>query len=281
MTLTSTETAPVLTQLSDGVLTVTLNNPEVRNAFTLAMGMDLIAELRDAASDPGVRVVIITGAGDAFCAGGDVRKLGSVDARDKVAAKWGSDPVWGGMEQRVLRVRGNAEITTLLHTMGKPTIAMVRGPAAGAGIAMAAACDFRFAGASAFFTTAFARIGAAGDLGSAYYLSQLVGPTRARELLFLSDKLDAQAALAIGLVSNVVPDEALADETMAFARRLAEGPPIAYRYMKQNLVAAETQSPETYLDIEARNMVRCLLTEDSKEAIRAFAEKRAPVFTGG
>ena len=279
--MTSVETAPVLTQLTDGVLTVTLNNPAVRNAFTLAMGADLIAELRDAASDPGVRVVIITGAGEAFCAGGDVRTLGSVDARDKVAAKWGSDPVWGGMEQRTLRVRANAEITTLLHTMGKPTIAMVRGPAAGAGIAMAAACDFRYAGTSAFFTTAFARIGTSGDLGSAYYLSRLVGPTRARELLFLSDKLDAQAALSIGLVSKVVPDEALADETMAFARRLAAGPPIAYRHMKQNLVAAETQSVETYLDIEARNMVRCLLTEDSKEAIRSFAEKRPPVFTGG
>jgi 2-(1,2-epoxy-1,2-dihydrophenyl)acetyl-CoA isomerase len=273
-------TIPVLTELDEGVLTITLNNPEVRNAFTLAMGMDLIAELRDAAADPGVRVIILTGAGSAFCAGGDVRSLGSVDSRDKVAAKWGNDPIWGGMEQRTMRVKSNGDITTLLHTMGKPTIAMVRGPAAGAGISMAVACDFRIASETAFFTTSFSRIGASGDLGSAYYLTKLLGPAKARELLFLSDKIGASEALAIGLVGKVVPDDALNAETMALAKRLANGPPIAHRYIKQNLITAEAINMDAYLEQEARNMIRCFQTEDSQEAIKAFNEKRQPRFTG-
>ena len=271
---------PVITSIDDGILTVTLNNPEVRNAFSHAMGVELIAELRDAAADPGVRALIFTGAGDAFCAGGDVRSLGSVDPRDKVAVKWGDDPIWGGMEQRTMRVKSNADITTLLHTMGKPTIAMVRGPAAGAGIAMAAACDFRIVSETAFFTTAYAKIGASGDLGAAYYLTKLLGPTKARELMFLSEKVGAAEALAIGLVSKVVPDDRLEDETRAFARRLADGPPIAFRYMKQNLIAAEAINMDPYLEAEARNMIRCFQTEDSKEAITAFREKRPPSFLG-
>lgn len=271
---------PVLINLDDGILTVTLNTPEVRNAFTHAMGVGLIAALRDAAADPGVRAVIFTGAGGAFCAGGDVRSLGSVDPNDRVAVKWAGDPVWSAMEQRTMRVKANADITTLLHRMGKPTIAMVRGPAAGAGIAMAAACDFRIASETAFFTTAFARIGASGDLGAAYYLTRLVGPTRARELMFLSDKVGAAEALAIGLVSKVVPDDQLEFETLGFARRLADGPPIALRYIKQNLLAAEAMNMDGYLEAEARNMIRCFQTEDSKEAIAAFREKRAPRFAG-
>jgi len=145
---------------------------------------------------------------------------------------------------------------------------------------MAIACDFRFASQTAFFASAFGRIGASGDLGCAYYLQQLVGPTKARELLMLSDKVDAAEALRIGLVSKVFPDEELNAQTMAFARRLADGPPIALRYIKNNLVAAEAFNMDAYLDLEARNMMRCFQTEDSKEAIQAFQEKRAPVFKG-
>jgi len=244
------------------------------------MGAELQRELRDAAHDPGVRVVVLTGVGEAFCAGADVSKLGILDPNDRVSAKWADEPIMQGMEQRTLRIKGNGETGTLLHTMGKPTIAMVRGPAAGAGMSMAVACDFRFASETAFFTTAFSRIGGSGDLGCAYYLQQLVGPTKARELLMLSDKIDAAEALRIGLVSKVVADEDLLAETMAFARRLAEGPPIAIRYIKSNLVAAESFNMDAYLEQEARNMVRCFQTEDSKEAVQAFKEKRAPVFRG-
>jgi len=270
----------VLSSLEGGILTLQLNNPEVRNALSQPMGAELQRELRDAAHDPGVRVVVLTGVGEAFCAGADVSKLGILDPNDRVSAKWAGDPIMQGMEQRTLRIKGNGETGTLLHTMGKPTIAMVRGPAAGAGMSMAVACDFRFASETAFFTTAFSRIGGSGDLGCAYYLQQLVGPTKARELLMLSDKIDAAEALRIGLVSKVVADEDLLAETMAFARRLAEGPPIAIRYIKSNLVAAESFNMDAYLEQEARNMVRCFQTEDSKEAVQAFKEKRAPVFKG-
>ncbi|GAA0333366.1 enoyl-CoA hydratase [Sphingomonas oligophenolica] len=273
-------TSPILSSLADGILTLQLNNPEVRNALSQPMGAQLQRELRDAASDPGVRVVVLSGVGEAFCAGADVSKLGVLDPNDKVSAKWADDPIMSGMEQRSMRIKGNGETATLLHTMGKPTIAMVRGPAAGAGLSMAIACDFRFASQTAFFTAAFSRIGASGDLGCAYYLQQLVGPTKAREILMLSDKIDAAEALRIGLVSKVFADADLLTETMAFARRLADGPPIALRYIKANLVAAEAFNMDAYLDQEARNMMRCFQTEDSKEAILAFKEKRAPAFRG-
>jgi len=273
-------TSPILSSLNDGILILQLNNPEVRNALSQPMGAQLQRELRDAANDPGVRVVVLTGVGEAFCAGADVSKLGVLDPNDKVSAKWAGDPIMSGMEQRSLRIKGNGETATLLHTMGKPTIAMVRGPSAGAGLSMAVACDFRFASPTAIFTSAFSRIGASGDLGCAYYLQQLVGPTKAREILMLSDKIDADEALRIGLVSKVFPDDELEAGTMAFARRLADGPPIALRYIKANLVAAEGFNMDAYLDQEARNIMRCFQTEDSKEAIQAFKEKRAPVFKG-
>ena len=273
-------TSPILSSLDDGILTLQMNNPEVRNALSQPMGAKLQRELRDAANDPGVRVVVLMGVGEAFCAGADVSKLGILDPEDKVSAKWAGDPIMSGMEQRSLRIKGNGETATLLHTMGKPTIAMVRGPAAGAGLSMAVACDFRFASETAFFTSAFSRIGASGDLGCAYYLQQLVGPTKAREILMLSDKIDAAEALRIGLVSKVLPDADLLAETMAFARRLADGPPIALRYIKANLVAAEAFNMEAYLDQEARNMMRCFQSEDSKEAVQAFKEKRTPLFKG-
>ena len=273
-------TQAVLSDLDNGVLTLRLNNPAMRNALSQPMGAELKAELRDAAHDPGVRVLILTGVGEAFCAGADVSKLGILDLRDKVSAKWADDPVMQGTEQRHLRIKGNSEIVKLLHTMGKPTIAMVRGPAAGAGLSMAIACDFRFASETAFFTSAFSRIGASGDLGCAYYLQQLVGPTKAREIMMLSDKVDAAEALRIGLVSKVVSGDLLLEETMAFARRLANGPPIALRYIKKNLIAAEDIDMDRYLDQEAASMIRCFQTEDSKEAVNAFQEKRAPTFRG-
>ena len=164
--------------------------------------------------------------------------------------------------------------------MRKPSVAMIQGNCIGGGCQVSVACDFRFASETAYFTSAFSKIGASGDLGCAYYLQQLVGPTKARELLMLSDKVDATEALRIGLVSKVVPDSELLAETMAFARRLADGPPIAIRYIKSNLVAAEDFNLDAYLDQEARNIMRCFETEDSKEAVQAFKEKRRPAFKG-
>jgi len=270
----------ILSTLDDGVLTITLNRPDVHNACDMAMWGMLLKLLEDAAMDPAVRCVVITGAGKSFSAGADVRSFGTIDTSDPMALRYADDPVWTGIELRTARLVRNARITELLHTMGKPTLAAVRGAAAGAALAIAAACDFRIASETAKFVAAFSRIGTSGDFGINYYLTQLVGPTKARELLFFGDRVPAEEALAMGLVSRVVADEQLETEALAWARRLAGGPPVAYRLMKQNLVAAETESLHQVVELEARNMLRCLQTEDSKEAVRAFQEKRDPRFTG-
>jgi 2-(1,2-epoxy-1,2-dihydrophenyl)acetyl-CoA isomerase len=273
-------TDPITSTLDDGVLRLTLSNPGARNAITQKIGTQLTERLRQAAEDPAVRVVVLTGAGEHFCSGADVKTLGNIDPDNALEARWGDDPIWKDLEQRTFRIRRNSDIGLLLHTMGKPTIAMVRGAAAGAGLSMAVACDFRIASDTAAFTTAFSRIGVSGDTGAGYFLLKLVGATRARELMFLSEKVTAQEALDIGLVSRVVPDAELEAQTFAFAAKLAQSAPIALRHIKNNLLAAERMSLEEALDIEAAHMARCFQTQDSKEAITAFREKRAPRFSG-
>jgi 2-(1,2-epoxy-1,2-dihydrophenyl)acetyl-CoA isomerase len=183
-------------------------------------------------------------------------------------------------EEAVALLRGRMEVSRLLHEIPKPTIAMVNGPAAGAGMALALACDLRIAGQSARFVTAFAKVGFSGDFGGSYFLSRLVGTGKARELYFTAEPLDAAQALALGVANRVVPDADLAEVTMEFARKLARGPRIALGLMKQNLNAAESGTLAELLDLEARRQIETGQTEDHKEAARAFVEKRAPVFVG-
>lgn len=265
---------------ADGILTLTMNRPEKRNALSKALERLLATSTRDAAVDPAVRVVILTGAGGGFCAGGDMNTFGKADAGDPLGSKYADDPIWLDVELRYERLLRSDEGPVNLHRMGKPTIAMVRGPAAGAGLSLAAACDFRIASDKAVFTSAFSKIGASGDYTGSYFITKLVGPSKAKELYFFSDKLTAQQALEIGLVDRVVPDDKLEEETLKFARRLASGPPVAYRLIKQNINAAMSQRLEDVIALESRNMVRSLSTEDSKEAIRAFMEKREAKFNG-
>lgn len=274
------ETNGILTALDAGVLTITLNRPHTHNACDMAMWGRLLKLLQEAAMDPAVRCLLVTGAGKSFCAGADVRSFGTIDTGDPMAVRYADDPVWTDIELRVARLVRNCGITELLHTMGKPTIAAVRGAAAGAGLSIAAACDFRIVSETASFVVAFSRIGTSGDFGISYFLTQLVGPAKAREMLFLGDKVNAARALEIGLVTRVVADAELEAESLALARRLAGGPPVAYRLMKQNIVAAETDRMHDVMELEACNMLRCLQTEDSKEAVRAFQEKREPNFRG-
>jgi len=274
------ESTDILTLLHEGVLTITLNRPQVYNALTMPMWRQLRTLLEDAALDPAVRVVVIAGAGKAFCTGADLRSFGAIDEGDALAVRNADNPVWMDVELRIARLQRNAGICELLHGMGKPTIAAVRGPAAGAGFSFAVACDFRVASDTASFSGAYARIGTSGDYGITYFLTHLVGPSKARELLFLGDKVDAATALKIGLVGYVVPDSRLEDEVSTLATRLAAGPPVALRLMKQNLLAAETDRLRDVLELEGRNFVRALQTEDSKEAMRALQEKRNPEFKG-
>ena len=177
-------------------------------------------------------------------------------------------------------LRGRMEVSRLLHEIPKPTIAMVNGPAAGAGMSLALACDLRIAGQSARFVTAFANIGFSGDFGGSYFLSKLVGAGKARELYYTADPLDAAQALSLGVVNRVVPDADLASATMELARKLARGPRIALGLMKQNFNAAESGPLAELLDLEARRQIETGRTADHKEAARAFVEKRAPIFTG-
>ncbi len=270
----------ILTQLDDGILIITLNRPESLNALVFSMTRELNDRLREAAASPEVRVVILTGAGRAFCAGGDVKEFDSIDEGDPEWVKWRKDPVWNDIDNSAERVRRASEGPLLLHGMPKPTIAMVRGACVGASVALATACDFRIVSDNAFFTTAFARIGISGELGASYYLTKLLGMAKARELLFFADRVPAAEALRIGLVNQVVPDAELEKAVMVFARRLADGPPLAYRFIKANLNAAETHSAEEMMAIEALNQVRVLRSEDAKEAIAAFLEKRTPKFVG-
>jgi 2-(1,2-epoxy-1,2-dihydrophenyl)acetyl-CoA isomerase len=262
-------TTDLLETVKDGVAVLTLNRPDRLNAMSRPMLDALLEALPRLAEDPAVGVVVLTGAGRGFCAGGDVKAMAE-----------GTELGGQSMEERAQALRSRMETSRWLHEMPKPTIAMVRGPAAGAGLSLAMACDIRIASDSARLGTAFARVGYSGDFGGSYYLTQLVGTAKARELYFTADLLDAQEALALGLVNRVVPDVRLEDETMALASRLARGPRVAYRYMKRNMNAAESATLKEMLDLEAWHHTRTGMTEDHREAARAFVEKREPQFKG-
>lgn len=260
-------TSDVLESFDQGVVTLTLNRPDRLNALSPDMLSGLARAFAAIASDPAARVVVLTGAGRGFCAGGDVKRMagGAIDydAPDAVAV-----------------LRAKMDVARQLHELPQPTIAAVNGPAAGAGLCFALACDLRIAAASARFVTGFARVGLPGDFGGSYFLTSVLGPAKARELYLTGDALDAAAAERLGLVSRVVPDATLRDEALALARRLAAGPPLAYRYMKRNLAAAQSESLARVLDLEAQHQTEASRSADHREAARAFLEKRPPVFQG-
>lgn len=270
----------LLSRLDDGVLTLTLNRPAAMNALTIGLVRRLNDATRDAARSPDVRVVVVTGAGKAFSAGGDINEFDAIDDSDPIWVKWRSDPVWNGLDSSVDRYARAAECALTLHTMPKPTIAMVRGACVGAGMSIACACDFRFVSDTAMFSSAFARIGLSGEMGQSYFLTKALGAWRAREILFLSERVKAPEALAIGLANKMFADSDIETETNAFARRLAEGPPLAYRYLKENIVAAETGRLDDILRLEATNQLKSLRSEDAREAIDAFLTKRRATFKG-
>jgi enoyl-CoA hydratase/carnithine racemase len=257
----------LLCHIEERVAVATLNRPEARNALTMEMKQALARVLPELGRDPEVGCVLLTGAGGGFCAGGDTKGM----------QREGRPP---SVEDRVRQLRWEHTIPATLHGMDKPTIAALPGPAAGAGLSLALACDIRIAAESAFVTTSYARLGLSGDYGSSWFLTRLVGTARAREILFTGDRLSASDCERLGLVNRVVPDAELAKQAWELARRIASGPPIALRFMKDNLNRALTQDLAACLDLEAERMVLGAQTEDYLEAVRAFAEKRPPVFRG-
>jgi 2-(1,2-epoxy-1,2-dihydrophenyl)acetyl-CoA isomerase len=253
--------------IEDGVATLTFNRPERMNALSTPIMEGLLHGLPRLADDPAVRVIVLTGAGRAFCAGGDVKSMAEGGERRSAA-------------EATAHLRSRMEVSRILHELPKPTIAMINGPAAGAGLAFALACDLRIAGASARLVTAFVKVGLSGDFGGSFFMTRLVGTAKARELYFTGRPVDAQEALSLGLVNRVVAGDQLGDATMELARSLAQGPQIALSLMKRNMNCAESGGLAELLDTEAANMVQTARTEDHREAAKAFVEKRAPMFVG-
>ncbi len=255
----------LLETIDDGVATLTLNRPDRLNALSEDMLTRLCEALPRLGNDPAVGAIILTGAGRGFCAGGDVKRMTAAEQ---------------SFEQRQEGLRWRHQAIVLLRTISKVVIAAVNGPVAGAGLGIALACDLRIAATSARFRTAFADVGFSGDFGGSWSLTRLVGTAKARELYYLNPTIDAAEAERLGLVMRVVDDAALPGEAQALARRIADGPRIAFAYMKRNLHAAETEPLQAVLDMEAIGQARTGLTQDHREAATAFVEKRKPVFRG-
>ncbi len=267
-----TGTQTLLCNVADGVATLTLNNPDKRNALGDEMTPALREMLLRLESDPEVRVLVLTGAGQAFCAGGDISGMGS---------NLGGDGRKPGFEDMVRGLQHAQETVTLrLYEFAKPTIAALPGAAAGAGMSISLACDMRIAADNAQLVPAFGQIGLSGDFGGSWLLSRLIGPGRAKEVYFTGRRIGAEEGLALGVFNRVVPYDTLQTETAEIAAQIAKGPPIALRYMKENHNRAATSDLKTTLAQEADRMMRCLHTEDHKEAAAAFFAKRPPEFKG-
>ena len=264
-----TGTDQLLCRIEDGVGVVTLNRPEARNALSDSLTPALRRVIPELAAMSEVGCLLLTGAGNAFCAGGDVKSMNA------------GPPTEQTTEQKIATLRHKqATLTAMLYELEKPVIAALPGPAAGTGMSIALSCDIRIAAESAFITSAFRNIGLPGDYGGSWFLTQLVGTAKARELYYTAERVSAQECERLGIVNRVVPDDKLQEEAMALAKRIASGPPIAIRYMKENMNRAVTQDLRTCLDMEADRLVRVSQTEDFREAVKAFVEKRPPTFRG-
>ena len=268
----NTGTDELLCAIRDRVAIITLNRPQARNSLSDHLTPALRTMIRTCGENPDVGALLITGAGTAFCSGGDVKGMGA--HRDKKKLEMSYDEKVADLQER------QRMLTGALISVRKPTIAALPGPAAGAGLAIAMACDIRIAASSAFVSTGYLRLALSGDYGIAWLLTRLVGTARARELMFTADRVDAERCERIGLFNRVVPDDRLQQEAFAFAKSMAEGPTLALRYMKDNLDEALLFDFATARDHEAARLVRLTTTADHREAVQAFIEKRKAVFRG-
>ncbi|HKI99974.1 MAG TPA: enoyl-CoA hydratase [bacterium] len=264
-------TTDLKVEVKNRVGILTMNRPDKLNALTTEMNDAAVQALEAFAANGDVGCVVLTGEGRGFCAGGDVSAM---HAGVEIGGKGAS------LETKVDALRRRHAFPWLLHRLGKPTIAVVNGPAAGAGLGLALSCDLRLASDQARLGTAYARIAYGGDYGTTWQLTRLVGPAKAKEMFFLPDLVDAAEAVRLGLVNRVFPHEQLWEEAMAIAERIARGPAVSYRYMKANVNAAVTSDFRTLLDREAETHIRCGETADHAEGVAAFMEKREPHFQG-
>ena len=256
----------IQTQVADRIATLTFHRPEKLNALCQQLISDSIATLRAWSIDPAVGVIVVTGSGRAFCAGGDVSNMAKDTGRS--------------LEENIDGLRAWQELSWLLYSIPKVTIAAVNGFAMGAGLGVSLACDLRIASDQAKFGTAYANVGYGGDFGTTWLLTHHAGAPKAKELMFLGDMIDASEAHRLGLVNRVVPHDQFGSEVRQWAARIAAGPLTSFRYMKANINLASHTDFRTLLDREAETHLRCGQTDDHKEGVRAFLEKRAPQFTG-
>ena len=258
----------LLYELKDGIATLTLNRPDRLNALGGSLRDDLHDAVTRSAADPDVRVMVITGAGKGFCSGGDVKAMGQAKA--------------GQRERPLIEKIAPGRDRTLLamREAPQPIIAAVNGAAAGAGMNLALGCDIRIASTAARFTQAFVKRGLHPDWGGTYFLPRLVGTAKACEMIFTGDVIDAAEAERLGIVSRVVAPEELMPTAYELARRIATGPPVAIRLAKRSIYANSELDLRAALQVETMAQNICFETEDATEGIRAFGEKRAPVFKG-
>ena len=278
MTTIDTGTNELLCDLEDGVATVTLNKPEKRNALGDILTPALRSVLLTLEADERCGAILLTGAGRAFCAGGDVSGMGSNRGKSNGAGRDAPKKPPSLDEAIRTLIEKQESLTLRMAELDKPIVAALPGPAAGAGLSIALAADLRMMADDTFVTTAFRRIGLSGDYGSSWFLTRLVGPAVAKELLMTGRRIPADECLRLGIVNRIVPFEDLATEARALALELANGPRAALRTMKRNVNRAVLGDLRGSLAAEAEGMVRSVSTADHKEAVRAFMEKREPQF---
>jgi 2-(1,2-epoxy-1,2-dihydrophenyl)acetyl-CoA isomerase len=266
-----TGTDELLARREGRLMIVTLNRPEARNALSDHLSPALRQMVKQAGDESDVGALLITGAGEAFCAGGDVKGMGG-----RAAPKQRSREE--AIEDLINRQR---TLTGAIAGLSIPTIAAIPGPAVGAGLAIALACDLRIMADAAFLATGYARIALTGDYGISYFLNHLVGPARAKELMFFNERINAQSALELGLANRVTAYDELAGAAIKWGQKLANGPAQALQTMKANVDAATDSNLDAALIREANGIVRAAQTENHKEAVQAFVEKRAPNFSNG
>lgn len=264
----------LLESFDDGILTLTINRPEAHNSMNEEVAGAINAALRRAEEDRAIRCLVLTGTGKVFCAGGDVKVQASGDLLED-----SSDPE-AAHDSLVDMLKDGTQFAQLIYNFPKPTLAIMPGPAAGAGLALALACDFRFCLDTAKLTTAFAKLGLSSDSGLSFFLPRLVGATKARELCYFSDVISGSEALEIGLVNAIADEETFAEEARAYALRLASLPTFAIAKMKANLNASEYLTLGEACDLESENVARCIATNDHKRAAAAFFKKERVTFEG-
>jgi 2-(1,2-epoxy-1,2-dihydrophenyl)acetyl-CoA isomerase len=262
------QAGPVLLEgKHDGIATLVMNRPDRLNALNTELAVALNDALGRIGKDESIRVVVITGAGRAFCAGGD---LGALGKGHQTGATHELEPLLRAGMQMVLKMR----------TLPQPVIAAVNGAAAGAGMNIALAADIRIAAEEATFGQNFAKVGLFPDYGGTYFLPQLVGPAKAAELFYTGEMIDAKTALSLGIVNQVVPSVQLETEVKTLAQKIAQGATLAIQAVKKDLFARDEKELIRALENEVQEQNRCYLSEDCREGIRAFFEKRRPKFQG-